>query len=72
MGLEGKRVYVIPELNFGEIVRVEEDGIVVKVRTIGKILEKKYRREDLRLWREEIEEACGTNRKCWSICGEKL
>ncbi len=72
MGLEGKKVYVIPELNFGEIVREEEDGIVVKVRTIGKFVEKKYRREELRLWSSEVEEACGTNRKCWSICGEKL
>ncbi len=72
MSYEGKRVYVIPELAFGEVVKEEDDGFVVLVNSVGKKFEKKYGREDLRLWSERIEEACGRNRKCWGICGEKL
>ncbi len=72
MELKGKRVYVIPELSFGEIVGVEDSGLVVNVRTLEGYVKKKYDRRELRLWSEEIEEACGKNRKCWSICGKKL
>jgi|GEM_PF-2694144 len=69
---EGKKVYVIPELSFGEVLKEENDRFLVKVRTIGKFVEKWYPRDSLRLWSERVEEACGTNRKCWTICGEKL
>jgi len=72
MVYEGKKVYVIPELAFGEIVKEEEDGFLVRVSSIGSKIEKKYPRKELRLWSEEIEEACGKNRKCWGICGKKL
>ena len=72
MELKGKKVYVIPELGVGEILSVEKDGFVVNVQTLEGYVKKKYAKEDLRLWSEDIEEACGKNRKCWSICGKKL
>ncbi len=70
--MEGKRVYVITELGFGEILKFENEKYLVRVKTIGKRFEKWYTKDEIRLWSERVEEACGTNRKCWSICGEKI
>ncbi len=64
----GKRVFVIPEFTTGEVLKEEHDRFLVKVRKI----EEWYAKSELRLWSDEIEEACGNNRKCWGICGKKI
>ncbi len=72
MGYKGKKVYVIPDLSFGVIEEEESDRVLVNVRSFSKRYQKWYPKESVRLWSEEVEEACGSNRKCWSICGGKL
>ncbi len=72
MSYVGKKVYVISELSFGEIVEEENDKVLVNVRSFSKRFQKWYPKDSVRLWSEDIEEACGSNRKCWTICGGKL
>ncbi len=68
MSYVGKIVFIIPEFTTGEIIEERNGEYLVKYRKT----QHWFSAEDLRLWSEEIDEACGNNRKCWSICGEKL
>ncbi len=68
MSYVGKKVFIIPEFAVGEIKEERDGKYLVSYRET----EGWFSAEDLRLWSEEIEEACGNNRKCWSICGKKL
>ncbi len=68
MSYVGKKVFIVSDFITGEIVREEGGKYLVRA---GK-KEYWFEADELRLWTEEIEEACGNNRKCWRICGKKL
>jgi hypothetical protein len=68
MGYAGKKVFIVSDFVTGEIVREENGKYLVRFKN----REAWFPPEELRLWTEEIDEACGNNRKCWTICGKKL
>ncbi|NPA74567.1 MAG: hypothetical protein GXO25_00610 [Euryarchaeota archaeon] len=68
MSYVGKKVFVIPEFTTGEIKDEKDGKFLVKVRK----KEEWFDADELRLWSEKIEEACGNNRKCWAICGKRI